>query len=127
MKLLLDTHVVLWWLRDDPRLGRRSRAMIAGGNNEILVSIATPWEVAIKYRIGKLDESSMAVLDAIGSAGMSVIDIRRPHLEALEKLPKGHGDPFDHLILAQAGAEAATLMTGDRQMAAYGIPCIGIS
>lgn len=127
MRLLLDTHVVLWWLRDDPRLGSRSRAMIAGGNNEILVSIATPWEVAIKYRIGKLDETSTAVLDAIDSAGMSVVDIRRPHLEALEKLPKGHGDPFDHLILAQARTEGATVMTGDRQMAAYGIPCIGIS
>jgi PIN domain nuclease of toxin-antitoxin system len=101
--------------------------MIAGGNVEVLVSIATPWEVAIKYRIGKLGETSARVLDAIGQAGMTIVDIRAPHLHAVEALPKGHGDPFDHLILAQAIVEGASIMTQDRQMGDYGVPCIGVN
>jgi PIN domain nuclease of toxin-antitoxin system len=125
MKLLLDTHVVLWWLRDDPKLGSKARHMIASGN--ILVSIATPWEVAIKHRLGKIGESGPAVLSAVEDAGMTIIGIDGRHLAAVQTLPKIHNDPFDHLLIAQAQVEDARIMTDDGLILRYGVPCIGVS
>lgn len=127
MRLLVDTHVLLWWLRDDVRLGPRSRAMLASGGNEVLVSIATPWEVAIKYRLGKLGESGTAVMQAIDDARMTVVPIRAGHLAAVEALPRLHGDPFDHLLIAQAIVERAPIMTGDAMIPRYGVPCLGVA
>lgn len=121
MKLLLDTHVLLWWLRDDARLGQRSRALIAAPRNEVKVSIASFWEIAIKARLGKLPETGSLVLREALASGFTVVPVDERHLACMEGLVTApdHTDPFDHLILAQATVEGAALITGDRRLKAY--------
>lgn len=123
MKLLLDTHVLLWWLRDDPRLGARGRALIADPRNEVLVSIASFWEIAIKSRLGKIAERGSAVLREARASGFGVLALDERHLAFVEALAArgDHHDPFDHLILAQAAVEEAALVSGDRKLRAYDI------
>ena len=129
MKLLLDTHVLLWWLRDDRRLGQRARAVIADSRATVLASIASGWEISVKSRIGKIVESGAPVMREAVEQGFQIVGLTGDHLAALEALPRinGHGDPFDQLLLAQALVEDAVLMTGDRSMSNYGVPCIGVA
>ena len=124
MRLMLDTHVLLWWLQDNPRLGQRARGLIADAGNRVLVSIATPWEIAVKHRIGKMDESGAAVMDALQQQGMAIVDLAPNHLRALEAMPLLHRDPFDHLIIAQALLEDAVIITDDAKFPEYGVRCI---
>jgi PIN domain nuclease of toxin-antitoxin system len=127
--LLLDTHVLIWWFRDNPRLGPRPRALIADGANEILFSFASCWEASIKDRTGKTIEMTGVELWQSAVAERFVpLAIGAAHLAALEGLPQvaKHGDPFDHLLLAQAKAEGAAIITNDAKMAEYGVPCIGV-
>lgn len=128
MKLLLDTHVLLWWLRDNPLLRSRARALIADRRNEVLISIASFWELSIKRRKGGIEDGGVKVWHEAATEGFTVLGVSPEHLEALESLPAvpRHKDPFDHLILAQASAEQALVMTHDRAMTAYGVPCIGV-
>jgi PIN domain nuclease of toxin-antitoxin system len=123
MKILLDTNVLIWWLADDPRLGSRARSLIADDRDETLVSIATFWEMSIKWGIGKMENRGSAAIRAARDAGFRTLDIGAGHLELLEKLElvDGHNDPFDRIILAQAKWEAALLMTSDRHMRAYDV------
>ena len=127
MKLMLDTHVLLWWLQDDARLGSRARALIADNGNEILVSIASPWEIAIKHRLGKMSESGGDIMGELERQALKVLPIRADDLRALENLPPLHRDPFDHLIIAQAAVERAPIMTVDAVIPRYGLPCIGVA
>ncbi len=127
MKLLLDTNALIWWMEDNPKLGPRVRRLIADRANDVLVSIASPWEISIKYRIEKMEQCGSAILNALGEEKMTVLGITPAHLEALEGLPRHHRDPFDHIILAQAKVEGARIITSDRIMTAYGVPCIGVS
>jgi PIN domain nuclease of toxin-antitoxin system len=126
VKLLLDTHVLLWWLDDDSRLRARARAAIADPRVTVLVSVASGWELSIKYRLGKNDKLGSAVLNEAVAEGFRLVAITGDHLAALEELPRltGHGDPFDLLLLAQAQVENATLMTADRMMPSYGVRCM---
>lgn len=123
MKLLLDTHVLLWWLRGDPKLGTRTRESIADPRAELIVSIASFWELSIKARIGKFPESGALLIGEAESRGVEVLHVQQHHLAQLERLERipGHNDPFDHVIIAQARAENAALITADKQMRAYGI------
>lgn len=123
MKLLLDTHVLLWWLRGDPKLGARTREAIADPRAELIVSIASFWELSIKARIGKFPESGSFLIGEAESRGVEVLQVKPHHLAQLERLERiaGHNDPFDHVIIAQARAENAALITADKQMRAYGI------
>jgi PIN domain nuclease of toxin-antitoxin system len=123
MRLLLDTHVLLWWLTDNSRLGPKARALMSSGENQVLVSIVSLWEATIKYRVGKLPERGSDLWAEIEAEALSPLGITRNHLLAVEMLPRHHGDPFDHLLLAQAQVEEAVLLTADRQMADYGIRC----
>jgi PIN domain nuclease of toxin-antitoxin system len=124
MRLLLDTHVLLWWLRDNPKLGPRSRAAIAAPGVELLVSIASFWEMSIKARNGKSDEPGSTLWNDAIAQGVTVLSLNSEHLRALEVLRQvvKHNDPFDHLILAQAKAERALLVTSDRLMRQYDVP-----
>ena len=125
MKLLLDTHIMLWWLRDNPRLGPNTKSLISGAQAKILVSVASFWELSIKARRGQFDEPGSVLFDEARRGGLLPLDIRAHHLAALEAIvaqPK-HKDPFDHLILAQAIAENALLVTNDRQLRQYGVRC----
>lgn len=127
MRLLLDTHVLIWWLRDNPQLGSRPRDMISDVNVDVLFSAVSCWEASLKYRAGKMEITGELLWRLALEEGFEGITIQQDHLAELERLPvvAGHRDPYDHLILAQAKAEGAALMTADRAMALYGVRCIG--
>ena len=127
MKLMLDTHVLLWWLSDNPKLGRRARALIADLNNDLIVSVASPWEISVKHRIGKLDKSGAMIMQRLGDEKMGIVATTADHLAAYEALPKYHNDPFDLLILAQALVEGAIVITNDDAMRQYGVRCIDVA
>jgi PIN domain nuclease of toxin-antitoxin system len=128
MRLILDTHVLLWWIKDDPLLRPRVRGIIADRQNEVLVSVASFWELSIKYRKFGRGDTGTGVWAAALTEGFEPLPMLQSHLAALQRLALAgnHGDPFDHLILAQAEAEEAAVITHDRHMAAYGVPCIGV-
>ena len=129
MRLLLDTHVLIWWFRDNPRLGPRPRALIADGATEVLFSCVSCWEATIKTRKGKeIEMPGSQIWHNAAAEKFLPLGIAPKHIEALERLSRvpGHGDPFDHLLLAQAKAESAVIMTNDVKMAQYGVPCIGV-
>jgi PIN domain nuclease of toxin-antitoxin system len=119
MKLLLDTHALLWWLADDKQLGRRARELVEDPGNDILVSMVSLWEIAVKIRIGKLQTDIREITDAVRREGFTSLDIGITHLLTLAELPMHHRDPFDHLLIAQAIAEDATFMSEDRNAARY--------
>jgi PIN domain nuclease of toxin-antitoxin system len=128
MRLILDTHVLLWWIKDDPLLRPRVRAIIADRQNAVLVSVASFWELSIKYRKFGSGDTGTEIWAAALAEGFEPLPVMQNHLAALQSLAlvANHGDPFDHLILAQAKAEGAAVITHDRHMAAYGVPCIGV-
>ncbi len=120
MRLLLDTSVLLLWLEDNVRIGPSARASIEDPANDVLVSAVSLWEVAVKGRIGKLRVPPAQVAAAATAAGFRPVDrITPPHLAALMNLPAHHRDPFDHLLIAQAIVELATIVTTDRIFQAY--------
>jgi PIN domain nuclease of toxin-antitoxin system len=123
MRLLLDTHVLLWWRDDSPRLSSRSRAEIADASNEVLVSIATLWEIVIKRALGKLRFPD-DLEGVIREESFGVMPISFQHLRRVELLPELHRDPFDRMLVAQAFTEGAPLVTNDRAMLAYGVPTL---
>ena len=126
MKLLLDTHSLIWWFNDDQRLGPRTRALIADRENDIFASCVSFWEISIKHRIGKLPEIGSVIHSEARASGFAILEIEQAHLAKLEELPldPNFKDPFDNLILAQAIVEVATLITGDRKLLKSGIQAI---
>jgi PIN domain nuclease of toxin-antitoxin system len=121
LKLLLDTHTLLWWLKDDEQLGLRARALIADPGSDVLVSVVTLWEIALKVRLGKLEADIGEVVRATERDGFSLLSITPAHLLALGALPlhSDHRDPFDHLLIAQSLAEGATFVSEDRNTPRY--------
>ena len=122
MKLLIDTHVVLWWQRDDRRLKPAARKAIAQAD-VVWVSAATACEVAIKLALGRLRVDEPLHI-TVGTDDFSELPLTIRHAEELQRLPLHHGDPFDRLLIAQARAEGATIVTHDRALEAYGVPII---
>lgn len=122
MKLLLDTHVLLWVLTDSPRLSRAARSLLADAGNAFWVSAASAWEIAIKSRLGKLqvDGPLPALVDAVEQAGFRTLDVTPRHATAVERVDVQHADPFDRLLLAQCEIETLRLLTADRRLA--GLP-----
>lgn len=130
MKLLLDTHALLWFLAgDDHRLGPVARAAIVDPDNDICVSVVSLWEIAVKVRIGKLEASVPDVFAGTSRAGLSVLGLEAGHLLRLMHLPfdPQHRDPFDHLLLAQALAEGLTFVSEDGSAHRYGVPVLKCS
>ena len=119
MKLLLDTHALVWWLSDDRRLGQGSRTLIADPGNDILVSVVSLWEIVVKLRVGKLEADIGAIERAIVRDGFRRLAITPAHLAVLADLPLHHRDPFDHLLVAQALDEDALLVSEDQNMPLY--------
>jgi len=117
---LLDTPVLIWAVLDDPALPERFRAALTAPGAEIHVSAASVWEVAIKRALGKLSVP-LDLFDAARAAGAQPLAIGWEHARAVETLPPHHGDPFDRMLIAQALVEGLTLMSLDRQIAAYDI------
>ena len=123
MKLLLDTNALIWWLRDEDKLGRAARALITGGDSLVLVSMVSLWEVTMKWRVGKMGYSGSSLLNDLESQHIAPLQITDEHLIALNSVEMYHKDPFDHLIIAQAKVEGATIITSDRVFTEYGVRC----
>lgn len=125
-RILLDTHTILWWLADDPRLGSSARSVIGDERNEAFVSAATAWEISIKRSLGKLEapEDLGAIIE---DEGFSPLPISFFHGERAGALVALHRDPFDRMLIAQAQAEGLELVTADTRLAEYGVRTLSAS
>jgi len=124
LRLLLDTHVLLWWLADDPGLSGNARALIASAESEVLVSAASAWEISIKRALGKLDAPDD--LEAqLTQHHFSPLAISVGHALAAGALPRHHEDPFDRMLVAQARLEGLTIATRDPSFEPYGVATLG--
>lgn len=119
MKLLLDTHVLLWAATDSPRIKAIRRRLLAA-DNEVYFSVASLWEIAIKVSLGKLQADATEIRDAALEGGFVELPILGQHALHVGGLPWHHRDPFDRLLVAQAVAEPMRLLTADEQLLAYG-------
>lgn len=122
MKLLLDTHVVVWWVRDDRRLRREALEAIATAD-VVWVSAATALEVAIKQSMRRL-RLNEPLRVTVAADSLTELPITFHHASALAGLPFHHTDPFDRILVAQARVEGATIVTHDRALEPYGVPII---
>ena len=120
MILLLDAHVFLWWLTDDASLTRDAYRAIEQPPNEVLVSVASIWELEMKRASGKLRPPA-ALLDAVAAQGMSLLPITGADAVAAAGLPLHHRDPFDRMLVAQAQRLGATIVTRDEAFSAYDV------
>lgn len=118
MNLLLDTHVLLWALADDPALGGDARQAISDGRNRVLVSAVSAWEVVIKKALGRL-RAPDDLPEQLERARFVPLEITVAHAIAVGDLPDHHADPFDRMLVAQARAERLTLVTRDAGVARY--------
>jgi PIN domain nuclease of toxin-antitoxin system len=123
LKLLLDTHAALWWLGGDERFGQAAAAQLIRGRNEVLLSAAVVWEVAIKRSLGKLDAPD-DLAPTLLAAGVLPLPISLEHAAAVERLPWHHRDPFDRVLIAQAAHEGAVIVSGDDALRPYGVPVV---
>lgn len=122
MKLLLDTHVLLWALIDDPRLSEAQARAIGGG--DLYLSAASVWEIGIKRALGKLDLPE-DIFDVARDAGCRPLPITWQHAETAAALPPHHSDPFDRMLIAQAVCEGLTLVSSDAKVRGYEVDLIG--
>ena len=127
MRLLLDTHALLWWLADDDRLGPRARELIEDPGNDVLISVVSLSEIVVKVRVGKLEADIREVADTVPSEGFTLLDISTAHLLTLARLPMHHRDPFDHLLMAHAIEEDATFISEDRNTSLYPVQSVTCS
>lgn len=126
MRLLLDTHALLWWWTDDPRLSSKARKAIVDERNEIFVSTASAWEIATKQRLGKLQGvpdaftryESLVAADGFVHLSISVTHALRAGSYGLE-----HRDPFDRMLAAQAEIEQLRLVSSDAAFAGFAVKC----
>ena len=119
-RLLLDTHVLLWWLSDDPQLGESSRQTIINPRNQVYISAASTWEISIKKSIGQL--TAPDDMDAIvESEGFEKLPITLFHGDQAGSLPELHKDPFDRMLIAQAQSEGLVIVTNDEKITQYKI------
>jgi len=123
MRLLLDSHALLWWLDDAPTLSADARAAITDPENLVVVSVASLWELAIKVMIGKLDLPG-DFEEVLSRQGFQLLDVNANHVYALRSLPLHHRDPFDRMLVAQARVEGLRIVTRDAWVASYEVPVL---
>ena len=124
MRLLIDTHAFLWWLDGDRRLKRGARRLIADEDNAVLVSAASAWEIATKFRLGKLDGAAEVAADiggAVASQGFVGLHITVRHAEMAGSLAGPLRDPFDRMLIAQCHAEGLPVVSIDTAFDVYGV------
>ena len=124
MRLLIDTHALLWWLSDDPSLSAAARRAMAETSNVLLVSAASAWEIATKVRLGRLPGAAELAADFQGfmlREGFTTLDITADHGIRAGLLPGPHQDPFDRMLISQAQAENVPVVTNEQSFEAYGI------
>lgn len=131
MKLLLDTHILIWALADDPKLPQKARELILNESNELYASAVSLWEVTIKHTLhpSELSYSGKDFYDACARAGFELLPVKVEHILVVESLHRNenappHKDPFDRLLIAQAKNEDMTFVTHDTLLPGYGEPCI---
>ena len=123
MRVLVDTHVFLWWVEGDRALPVKARAALADRDNECLFSLVSVWELAIKAGLGKLKLSlpvQRYVIEHVAANGFRMLDIQMAHVGRVESLASHHGDPFDRLLIAQALEEKIPVVTADPVFSDYG-------
>ena len=128
MRLVIDTHALLWFCEGNPALSANALAAMTDRSNELYVSHATAWEVAIKLCLGKIKlEAGYEVIfqRVLEENGFMLLPPSVEHYLALIPLPRHHGDPFDRLIIAQAQVEGLTVMISDGEFPAYGVRRVG--
>ena len=122
MRLLLDTHALLWWLAGEDALPAAARRAIGEVRNEVLVSAASAWEIATKVRLGKLPGAAgLEVGQALRDQGFSPLPVTVEHAERAGALPGPHRDPFDRMLIVQALLEDCRLVTNERLFDRYGV------
>lgn len=127
MRILLDTHALLWWLLDDPRLSGAARRAIGPAEHQVLVSSASAWELSTKHRLGKLPEIGEIIARLprhIRQERFEVLPISFEHALLAGQLPGPHRDPFDRMLIAQARKEVLSVVTGDAVFAEYDVKVI---
>ena len=127
MKILLDTHALLWWQADDPRLTEAARSIIADPSNRLVWSVASSWEIAVKIGIGKLrldGPLDRLYSDIISEVGAELLPITHAHCCRLAALPQLHRDPFDRMLVAQAQAEELPILSADPKLAMYEVETV---
>jgi len=124
VRLLLDTHVLLWWFLGDPSLSAAARSAIGDTDNETLVSAASAWEIATKYRLGKLPRAAFLsgnFAGLVAAEGFDELPITIEHGQLAGSLPGIHKDPFDRILIAQAIAADMTIVSNEELFGAYGV------
>jgi PIN domain nuclease of toxin-antitoxin system len=127
VRLLVDTHVVFWATMERSRLSQVARAALESEQNEVLVSIASAWEIAIKVGLGKWPEARDLLFDFelhMDNAGFDILPITVAHVRTAGLIASTHRDPFDRLLAAQATIDGLVLVTGDANLAPLGAACI---
>ena len=128
MRLLLDTHVLIWHLETNPRRSLIHSELIEDSGNDILVSVASLWEISIKAKLGKvsvpLGMSFVQLEHHLRALDFQMLEVRIQHLDTLNTLPLHHRDPFDRLLIAQAIFENATLVSDDQFFSQYAVTLI---
>ena len=119
MKLLLDTHVLLWWTTADRRLTAATRELISSADHDVAVSAATFWEIAIKIALGRITIDLRELLSSVDADGFDELPVRASDTLQLTALPSLHTDPFDRLLIAQAVAGSFHLVTHDETILRY--------
>ncbi len=127
MNLLLDTQTLIWWREGNRKLGSRARAAIESGPDVVWVSAASAWEIAIKWRTGRLrlpDAPHQWVPSALASSGFDELPVTVEHVVAVAALPDHHPDPFDRLLIAQARIVGLRIVTSDAAFDDYDVPLL---
>ncbi|MCC6772390.1 MAG: type II toxin-antitoxin system VapC family toxin [Gemmatimonadaceae bacterium] len=124
MRVLLDTHTLLWWLAGDKQLSKRARLAVADAENQIFVSAASAWEVSTKHRIGKLPGAGPLAVDfarEVRQQGFAELPISLTHGQVAGALSGEHRDPFNRMLVAQAREEKMALVSNDEIFDAFGV------
>ncbi len=120
MKILLDTHILLWCLTNDRRLSKKARHLVESPRNTIVVSSASIWELALKRALGKIWVQLSELEEKALESGFEPLPVTMRHAVAVAELPPYHGDPFDRMLLAQCMVETSRLLTHDSLLEQYG-------
>lgn len=124
MRLLIDTHTFLWTITGDRRLSKSAHAVLASFDSEVFVSAASAWEIATKYRLGKLPEAESlagSIRRIVEQVGFHEMPVSIEHAQRAGSLAGAHRDPFDRMLIAQAQAENLALVSNERFFDSYGI------
>jgi PIN domain nuclease of toxin-antitoxin system len=127
LRVLLYTHAFLWWIGDDPRLSERAREVLSDGDNDLVFSAASGWEIAIKARLGRLHVSgdlNTYLVRQLTENYTSVLPVHLSHALRVHALPDHHRDPFDRLLVAQAIVEEIPLLSADPRIARYPVEVV---